>query len=128
VLLQKGSGDILLAEDDEQTRTFIHRALSEHGFRVTAVTEGSEALALIRSNKSLPDLLIADVVMPAMTGTELAARIRDQHPELSVLFISGYTDDQLSPDLLDERTDFLRKPFGQTELLDRVMARLGRRP
>lgn len=112
---------VLLVEDDPDVREFASVVISECGFRVISVANGLAALTLARTVGAF-DALITDVVMPAMTGTELAARLRPDMPGLPVLFLSGYPEDELK----DGGEMFLQKPFTRHELtlaLRRLLAR-----
>ncbi|MCZ6847953.1 MAG: response regulator, partial [Alphaproteobacteria bacterium] len=79
---------ILLAEDDTTMRTFLAKALERAGHEVFAVGDGLEALAASKAVQF--DLLVADVVMPSLDGFQLATRARASHPELRVMFITGF--------------------------------------
>jgi two-component system, cell cycle sensor histidine kinase and response regulator CckA len=75
------------------------------------------------------ELLLTDVVMPEMSGPELAVKLRVMHPDLPVLYMSGYTDDVLSAhELSQDATAFLRKPFGNAELITAARALLDAQP
>jgi signal transduction histidine kinase/CheY-like chemotaxis protein len=89
-----GSGRILLAEDDEAVRTSTTRMLVHAGYTVTVAENGSAALQTLRETAEPFDLLLTDVVMPGMSGAELARRVRALQPHISVLFMSGYADDE----------------------------------
>jgi CheY-like chemotaxis protein len=102
--------------------------LEASGFRVVAVAGGREALEAVASSEPF-DLLLTDVVMPEMSGPELALRLRGLQPTLPVLYMSGYTDDVLSADELAQGyTAFLRKPFANDELIVAARALLDGQP
>jgi PAS domain S-box-containing protein len=108
---------VLVVEDRDVVRDLTRDVLEASGFEVVAVPGGREALEAVASSESF-DLLLTDVVMPEMSGPELALQLRAQHPQLPVLYMSGYTDDVLSThELSQEATAFLRKPFGNAELI-----------
>jgi hypothetical protein len=108
---------ILVVEDRGLVRTLAGSVLSAAGFDVVTAAGGDEALELVRTGTE-PDLLLTDVVMPGMSGAELARRLRRLHPELPVLYMSGYTDDVVQPaELAEPRTSFLAKPFHNAELV-----------
>lgn len=115
-----GTERILLVEDEDAVRTFSQRALSNKGYEVLTAESGESALSLIRNqeNKHL-DLLITDVVMPVMDGPTLAHRIRQENPNLKIIFISGYTEDKLK-DYMNANTWFLPKPFTLKQLAAKV--------
>lgn len=112
---------ILLAEDEPALRRLLARLLRLNGYAVTEAADGVEALQLVSSQGRPPDLLISDVVMPKMGGLELAVELRLLHPQLPVLFISGYTDNLfLEAEELRHGTRFLSKPFPPQSLLGTV--------
>ncbi len=107
---------ILLAEDEQAVGAFIAAALSSCGFHVLNATGGSQALEMAREHKGEIDLLLSDIRMPEMTGSELAKEIRKLRPETKILLMSGYTpEDSLEPDW-----NFLPKPFTVELLLNMV--------
>ncbi|HEY3348957.1 MAG TPA: ATP-binding protein [Thermoanaerobaculia bacterium] len=112
---------ILLVEDEESVRTLARRILVGHGYRVLEASGGEAALEAFRAHGARIDLLVTDLVMPDMAGTDLAARLNERHPDLRVLFMSGYTGDAAvrSGQLVQGRA-FLQKPFTPAVLLRRV--------
>ncbi len=123
-----GSGQVvLLSEDDSEIRMIASRLLRENGYSVVAVDRGTEAWALLKDETTRFDLLLTDVIMPEMSGRELAQRAARLRPELPVLFMSGYADGLLAPGgLLDtslastSAIDLLEKPFTERTLLEAV--------
>ncbi len=114
---------ILLAEDDTTLRVFLAKALERAGHDVFAVGDGLEALAAARTVQF--DLMVADVVMPSLDGFQLAARARSAHPDLKVMFITGFA--AVSLKARDEgfaEAKVLSKPFHLRELVERVDAML----
>lgn len=110
---------ILLAEDDTTMRTFLAKALERAGHDLFAVGDGLEALAAARAVQF--DLLVADVVMPSLDGFQLAARARLVHPDLQVMFITGFAAVTLRGRDQELRgAKVLSKPFHLRELVDRV--------
>jgi PAS domain S-box-containing protein len=107
-----GSGSVLVVEDDESVRALVRGVLESAGYDVRVAAEPQEALGGPDA-----DLLITDMLMPGMNGRELAARILERAPRTHVLYISGYTGDDLS---LGEDTRFLPKPFTPSVLLEQV--------
>jgi PAS domain S-box-containing protein len=108
---------VLVVEDRQVVRELTRDVLESAGFAVVAVAGGREALDEAASDEPF-DLLLTDVVMPEMSGPELAMKLRARRPELPVLYMSGYTDDVLSAhELAQDATAFLRKPFGNAELI-----------
>jgi two-component system cell cycle sensor histidine kinase/response regulator CckA len=121
-----GTERILLVEDEDAVRTFSQRALGNKGYEVLAAESGDSALGLMEQleNKHL-DLLITDVVMPGMDGPTLAQRMRQNNPNLKIIFMSGYTEDRLK-DYMGPNTFFLPKPFTLKQLAGKVKEVLGR--
>jgi PAS domain S-box-containing protein len=115
-----GSGAILIVEDEEQVRKLMAQILSERGYRVAEATDGLEGLKLLRDGSFPCDLLITDLVMPGMGGSDLAARAREIRRAIRVLYISGYAE--IPPAVEDgaKRSAFLRKPFGPDAFLEKV--------
>jgi CheY-like chemotaxis protein len=103
---------ILLVEDEPAVRIMTSRALQEFGYGVIEASGGHQALGVLERKDSRIDLLITDVILPGMDGPELARRAAELTPNLPVLFISGYTDDEIvRRGLLQEGQPFLQKPF-----------------
>ncbi|MEW6386191.1 MAG: PAS domain S-box protein [Thermodesulfobacteriota bacterium] len=124
----QGQETILVVEDDEALRTLIGEALKKYGYQVLTASHGEEALNLCPQWEGPIHLMLTDVVMPQMDGSALAARLAGRHPEMKVLFMSGYTDNAIvHHGVLDAQVDFLQKPFRVTALLEKVRAVLGSR-
>jgi two-component system cell cycle sensor histidine kinase/response regulator CckA len=119
----RGTGTILLVEDQPDVRRFVATLLCGCGYRVIESADGEEALA--KCAQAI-DLLLTDVVMPKMSGTELAARVRSVQPHVRVLFMSGYSDEVLSWPAESRRgTAFIQKPFTLDALTAKVREVLG---
>lgn len=114
-----GSSTILLVEDEDAVRTFSARALSNKGYNVIDAPGGHEALKLLEEKKVQPELLITDVMMPEMDGTTLAKTVKAAHPEIKIIFISGYAEDKFKEHLGDA-VWFLPKPFTLKQLATKV--------
>lgn len=112
-----GSETILLAEDDEAVRNFVSGLLRQHGYQVVETSDPHDALAAARAHVGKLHLLLTDVVMPCMSGMDLAERFKEMHPDVPVLLMSGY-----SARLRTERLDApsIEKPFSPSALLSRV--------
>jgi CheY-like chemotaxis protein len=82
----------LLVEDGDAVRDVTRRQLERAGYKVISLPSGSEALEAVSTLEAPPDLLLTDVMMPGMNGTELAERLHTRHPDLPVIFMSGYTE------------------------------------
>jgi two-component system cell cycle sensor histidine kinase/response regulator CckA len=112
---------ILLVEDEDQVRAVVLRILARAGYVVLDAKSGADALALAGDHQGRIDLLLTDVVMPKMSGPELAARLQAQRPETAVLCMSGYTDDAvLRHGILEGEMAFIHKPLTPNALLDKV--------
>lgn len=110
---------ILLAEDDDNMRAFLARALERAGHQVTAVGDGDAALALAGAGEF--DLLLADVVMPGIDGIELARRVSTILPELRIMFITGFAAVALNqPGFAPRQPRVLAKPFHLRQLVEEV--------
>jgi len=107
-----GSESVLVVEDDGEVRKFISEALEALGYIVRTASDGQSALSLIRQEKPAFDLLITDIIMPGLNGKELADQIKDLIPEIRIIFISGYTDNQIARNgSLQTGIHFIHKPF-----------------
>jgi PAS domain S-box-containing protein len=117
--MPSGHERILMVEDDPNFADCIKNLLDMHGYTTVTAANGEEALDLFRSHDANFALLVTDIVLPKLSGRSLAAQLRLQHPELRVLFMSGYenvgTVDKSGPG-----TDRLQKPFSLNALLERV--------
>ncbi len=115
-----GTARILLVEDEDPVRAFSTRALTNKGYDVVDVNGGAVALEFINKEDTSPiDLLITDVMMPDMDGPTLARMIREKHPDLKIIFISGYTEEKLK-EHMGHNIWFLAKPFTLKVLAQKV--------
>jgi two-component system cell cycle sensor histidine kinase/response regulator CckA len=112
-----GSGTVLLVEDEPMVRGVAERALTRHGYTVITADNGEDALEILGRGEDI-DLLISDVVMPGMDGPTMVAEARKRRPELKVLFMSGYAEEQLRESLNVGNVSFLPKPFSVQELAE----------
>ncbi|WP_129792912.1 response regulator [Sphingosinicella sp. CPCC 101087] len=126
-----GSGTILVVEDEAMVRTVAERALVRHGYNVLVAENGEAALEILGREEKI-DLMISDVVMPTMDGPTTAREARKRDPDLPILFISGYAEEQLRKSIDVPNVSFLAKPFSVQQLaetvrevLDREQARNG---
>jgi PAS domain S-box-containing protein len=116
---------VLVIEDENDVRSMIVRALLRCKYRVLEARTGEEALELVEKNGAKVHLLITDVVMPGMRGTETAQRLASVIPNLKILYMSGYTDNAMfHQKLLETGTLFLQKPFTVTGLEQKVRSAL----
>jgi two-component system, cell cycle sensor histidine kinase and response regulator CckA len=121
-----GEETVLVAEDQPEVRRLALRILRSNGYRLLEASSGPEALELSSRHAGPIDLLLTDVVMPKMTGRELAARLRESRPNIKVLYVSGYTADIIGREgLLDQGVDYLPKPFTPPQLAAKVREVLG---
>lgn len=121
-------GTILVAEDDDGTRAAVVRILERLGYSVLLAPDGQQALRLVQAHRDDINLLITDVMMPGLTGPQLALRMRAVALPISVFFLSGYPEDALAEvDGLQLETDFIAKPFSSAALAQRVSAELASR-
>ena len=114
-----GTGTILLVEDEPMVRTVAERALTRHGYSVLTATNGEEALDIINRGDAIA-LLISDVVMPVMDGPTMVREARKSRPDLPILFMSGYAEEQLRKSIDIANVAFLPKPFSVRELAEAV--------
>ena len=113
---------ILLVEDEEKLRELVETVLVSNGFNVVSACNGKEGLELVESGqiKSI-DLILTDVIMPMMSGKEMADLIKPMLPNTKIVFMSGYTDDALAPHgVLEEDVELIEKPFLVKNLVKRI--------
>ena len=120
VKLTQGTETIMVVEDEAAVCRLAKRLLQMAGYTVLTAGNGKEALALLKQETAI-NLMVTDMVMPGMTGRELATRVKALRPGIKILFTSGYTDDDLLVDgLLDESASFLGKPYTGVQLTGKV--------
>ena len=116
-----GSETILLVEDERAVRDLLRQVLQRYGYTVLEASYPEQALALSHRHEGAIHLLVTDVVMPMMSGLELAGQTRVMRPSLRVLYMSGYTDNVTElPHVLNARSSFLQKPFNPDTLAHKV--------
>ena len=117
---------ILLVEDDEIMRRLTRQLLQEHGYTVVEADDGKSALEWVASHPEPIDLVLTDVVMRRMSGPELVERLNASHPNLKVVYMSGYTGELIAErEVLKRGVTLLEKPFTRTALLNTIHATLG---
>ena len=112
-----GTGTILLVEDEDMVRAVAERALTRQGYTVLTAENGDAALELLETS-GRPDLLISDVVMPVMDGPAMVRLARERYPDLPVIFMSGYAEEQLRKSIDLDAVAFLPKPFSVQQLAE----------
>ncbi len=120
-----GTGTILLVEDEDMVRAVAERALTRQGYKVLTAAHGEEALDILALGDIEFDLIISDVVMPVMDGPTMVRKAREKHPDMPILFMSGYAEEQLRKSIDLDRVHFLPKPFSVKQLAEatqRVLA------
>jgi PAS domain S-box-containing protein len=116
-----GTETVLLVEDAEPLRKLAQSFLVEHGFEVLSAPNGEEAIELAKTSRRPIHLLLTDVVMPGMNGRALAEQLLPVHPEIRILYMSGYTDSFIAGHgVLEPGTQLLHKPFTEQALLRKV--------
>ena len=106
------SGTVLVVDDDDQIKALARRTLSEDGLSVIVAASAEEALSLCKRHNKKIDLLLTDMVLPKMTGIELADQLKSAYPEIKIIYMSGYTDHSvLSDGMLAPDKSFIQKPF-----------------
>jgi CheY-like chemotaxis protein len=124
--LFEGTETILLVEDEESLRKFTCEVLQVRHFTVLEAIDGLEALEIARQHKGPIHLLLTDVVMPRMGGPALAKQLAIQHPDMKVLYMSGYTGSSTSVQgLVSSGAQFLQKPFTRATLFSKLREVLG---
>ena len=119
--VKRGSETVLLVEDEDMVRKLASELLEESGYIVLEANGGEEAINLCKAHTQPIDLLITDVVMPKLSGKEVAAQLRAVHPETKVLFMSGYTDEAIvHHGIVDSGIDFIQKPFSERALAQKI--------
>jgi PAS domain S-box-containing protein len=122
-------GTLLVVEDHEMVREMIAHSLRAQGYEVHAEAQAADALASVARGELEPDLLLVDIMMPQMKGTELAQKLRELRPSLPVIFMSGFSEHHLGREqLLDLAGGFLKKPFTSTSLIRVVRETLNPAP
>jgi two-component system cell cycle sensor histidine kinase/response regulator CckA len=119
--LLRGNETILLVEDEEEVRKLAVRVLERQGYKVLAARDGDEALIICERHQDPIHLLLTDVVMPGMNGHEVAKRLDSLHPEMKVLYMSGYTDNAIVlHGVLVKGVNYIQKPFTVDALTKKV--------
>jgi len=119
--LSRGTETILLVEDDDLVRKLACEVLETCGYRVHEAATGDAAILICEQSKEVIHLLLTDVVMPKMSGRDVATRLLTLHPEMRIVYMSGYAENAIvHHGVLDEGTWFIQKPFSPQALALKV--------
>jgi two-component system, cell cycle sensor histidine kinase and response regulator CckA len=118
--IARGTETVLLVEDEPAVRRLVSQMLLLTGYTVLEAASGPEAIALIAQCREPVNLLLTDIVMPSMSGGELADKLSQDYPYMRVLFTSGYMDDSVVNEIVARGAQFLPKPFSPEVLMRKV--------
>src|SRR5215203_5768558 len=114
-------GNVLLVEDDDQVRSFVRMLLITNGYHVLEASTGAEGLEIAERNSADIDLLLSDMLLPELSGYDLAQRVLELRPQIKILFMTGYVEGEIVQRSISELgAAFLDKPFLPGTLLSRV--------
>ena len=115
------SGVVLVVEDDPQVRSLVRTLLAGDGYRVVEAGTGQEGLEVAEQLQGRFDLLISDMLLPELSGFDLASRLRERWPDLKVLFMTGYVEGEIVQRCVEELgAEFLDKPFTPSTMRRKV--------
>jgi CheY-like chemotaxis protein len=121
ISVPRGSETILLVEDEDVVRGLTKKILMQAGYNVLDAKGGEEAIRMCRAHHGPIELLVTDVVMPELSGKEVADRLLELRPTIRILFMSGYTDEAIiQHGVLDANVEFIQKPFTWIALTRKV--------
>jgi PAS domain S-box-containing protein len=116
----KGTGKIVVAEDDSMIREFIEKTLSQYGYKVLTAENGLQALDIVLNNEDV-DLILTDIVMPKMSGLKLVEKVKQMKPNIKILMMSGYSEELLiEKESYKEGYPLLLKPFSAIKLIETI--------
>ena len=115
-----GFGTVLLAEDEEAVRELASEFLKASGYKVLVAKDGMDALEIAEQHRGSIHVLVTDVVMPRMRGTELARTVKRRYPELKIVYMSGYLEHDSQDNDFEADSEFLQKPFTRETLLRKI--------
>jgi two-component system, cell cycle sensor histidine kinase and response regulator CckA len=114
-------GNVLLVEDDDQVRSFVRMLLTSNGYRVLDASTGTEGLEIAERQDAEIDLLLSDMLLPELSGYDLAQKVLELRPQTKILFMTGYVEGEIVQRCISELgASFLDKPFQPATLLTRV--------
>jgi len=116
----QGHETILLVEDDMSVREVTQSTLLGYGYKVIVASNGKEALQLFRKHNNKIKLLLTDVVMPVLSGKDLADKLLRINPDLKIIFFSGYLDNNILTDRLGESLEYIQKPYTHSQLAKKI--------
>jgi two-component system, cell cycle sensor histidine kinase and response regulator CckA len=117
---------VLLVEDDDQVRAFVRSLLTNHGYKVVEARTGAEGAKVAEEMNYKLDLLLTDMLLPELSGSDLAEQLLARRPGLKILFITGYVEGDIVQRCITELgASFLDKPFAPSVLLQRVRDAIG---
>ncbi|MCD4784893.1 MAG: PAS domain S-box protein [Candidatus Eremiobacteraeota bacterium] len=126
-LVLGGDEPIIIVDDEKVIRKLLRKALTRAGYKVHCASNGEEAQILFKSLRERPTLLITDMVLPDMSGVELALNLQERTPDLRTVFISGYAKEAYDHYIqLDRHADFIAKPFNMSQILGKIREVLDR--
>jgi two-component system cell cycle sensor histidine kinase/response regulator CckA len=118
---QGPKGNVLLVEDDDQVRSFIRTLLTNNGYRILEARTGAEGLEIAENPTSEIDLLLSDMLLPELSGYDLAQRVLELRPQIKIMLMTGYVEGDIVQRCTSELgASFLDKPFQPATLLSRV--------
>jgi CheY-like chemotaxis protein len=119
--LPRGNETILIVEDEEEVRKLTAKILEMQGYRILETSNGDDALLACERRKGPIHLMLADIVMPGMSGSELAKLLEPLYPEIKILYMSGYTDNAIvRHGVLEKGVNYIQKPFTMEALARKV--------
>ncbi len=119
--LPRGNETILIVEDEEEVRKLAGKILEKQGYRILETFNGDDALVACERRKSPIHLMLADIIMPGMSGSELAKLLKPLYPEIKILYMSGYTDNAIvRHGVLEKGVNYIQKPFTMEGLARKV--------
>ena len=119
--LPRGNETILIVEDEEDVRKLAGKILEKQGYRILESFNGDDALVACERRKSPIHLMLADIIMPGMSGSELAKLLKPLYPEIKILYMSGYTDNAVvRHGVLEKGVNYIQKPFTMEGLARKV--------